>query len=128
MFAFLQHVNIHNGAQPKTIMKLFNSLVTQFYCTNLGRIRQTNKLRSATTSLKSLFDDNLAHEILQIRCGKIALGVHKKSVNMGVKGELGLFPLRIEIYTRMMKYLFHLGLLVKEGNPLIRDAIVECKK
>ena len=47
MFAFVKHVNIHNGAQPKTIMKLFNSLVTpillynseiftiQFYCTTL---------------------------------------------------------------------------------------------
>ena len=46
---------------------------------------------------------------------------------MGVRGEFGLFPLCIEIYTRMMKYLFHLGLLLKEGNPLIRDAIAECK-
>ena len=26
-----------------------------------------------------------------------------------------------------MKYLFHLGLLLKEGTPLIRDAIAECK-
>ena len=38
---------------------------------------------------------------------------------MGVIGELGLFPLSIEIYTRMMKYLFDLGHLLKEGNPLI---------
>ena len=28
----------------------------------------------------------------------------------------------------MMKYLFHLGLLLKEGNPFIRDAIAECDK
>ena len=28
----------------------------------------------------------------------------------------------------MMEYLFHLGLLLKEGNPLIRDAIAECNK
>ena len=27
-----------------------------------------------------------------------------------------------------MKYLFHLGLLLKEGNPLMRDAIAECNK
>ena len=46
---------------------------------------------------------------------------------MGVRGEFGLFPSCIEIYTRMMKYLFHLGLLLKEGNPLIRDAIAEYK-
>ena len=121
MFAFLKH----NGAQPKTIMKLFNSLVTPILLYNSeiwGAHFEPNHLQSATTFLKSPFDDNLAHEILQMRC---ALGVHKKSVNMGVRGELGLFPLCIEIYTRMMKYLFHLGLLLNEGNPLIRDAIAE---
>ena len=94
MFAFLKHVNIHNGAQPKTIMKLFNSLVTQILLYNSeiwGAYVKPNQLRSATIFLKSLFDDNLAHEILQIRCGKIASGVHKKSVNMGVRGDLGLF-------------------------------------
>ena len=47
---------------------------------------------------------------------------------MELSGELGLFPLRIEIYTRMMKYLFHLGFLLNEGNSLIRDAIAECNK
>ena len=131
MFAFLKHVNIHNGAQPQTIMKLFNSLVTPILLYNSeiwGAYVKPNQLRSAIIFLKSLFDDNLAHEILQIRCGKIALGVRKISVNMRVRGELGLFPLCIEIYTRMMKYLFHLGLLLKEGNPLIRDAIAECNK
>ena len=79
MFAFLKHVNIHNGAQPKT-MKLFNSLVTPIllYNWNLGAYVKPNQLWSATIFLKSLFDDNLAHEILQIRYGKIALGVHKR--------------------------------------------------
>ena len=47
---------------------------------------------------------------------------------MGVRGEFGLFPLCIEIFSRMTKYLFHLGLLLKEGNPLIRDATAERKK
>ena len=28
MFVFFKQVNIHNGVQPKTIMKFFNSLVT----------------------------------------------------------------------------------------------------
>ena len=46
---------------------------------------------------------------------------------MGVREEFGLFPLCIEVYTWMMKYLFHLGLLLKEGNPLISDAVAECK-
>ena len=94
MFAFLKHVNIQNGAQPKTIMKLFNSLVTPILLYNSeiwGAYVKPNQLRSATTFLKSLFDDNLPHENLQIRCGKIALGVHKKSVNMEVEESLAYF-------------------------------------
>ena len=46
---------------------------------------------------------------------------------MRVRGEFRLFPLCIEIYTRIMKCLFYSGLLLKEGNSLIRDAIAECK-
>ena len=81
MFTFLKHINIHNGAQPKTIMKLFSSPVTPILLYNSkiwGAYVKPNQLWSAATFLKSLLDDNLAHEILQIRCGKIALGVHKK--------------------------------------------------
>ena len=65
MFAFLKYVNIQNGAQPKTIMKLINSLVTPILLYNSeiwGAYVKPNQLRSATTFLKSLFDDNLPHE------------------------------------------------------------------
>ena len=52
MFAFLKHVNIQNGAQPKTIMKLFNSLVTPILLYNSeiwGAYVEPNQLRSATS-------------------------------------------------------------------------------
>ena len=66
MFAFLKHVNIHNGDQLKIIMKLSNLLVTPTLLYNSeiwGTYVKPNQLRSATTFLKSLFDDNLAQEI-----------------------------------------------------------------
>ena len=36
--------------------------------------------------------------MLQLKSGKIILGVHKKAANVAVRGELGLLPINIEIY------------------------------
>ena len=55
-----------------------------------------------------MFDDSIKHESLQMKMGKIALGVHKKSPNMAVRGEPGMFPLVIDIYARIVNYFFHL--------------------
>ena len=52
MFAFFKHVNIQNGAQPKTIMKLVNSLVTPILLCDSeiwSAYVKANQLRSATT-------------------------------------------------------------------------------
>ena len=53
-----------------------------------------------------MFYNKNKHELLQLKMAKIALGVHKKSNNMAVRGELGLYPLNIDIYIRMIKYFF----------------------
>ena len=73
-----------------------------------------------------MFDDSSKHESLQIKMGKIALGVHKKSPNVAVRGELGMFPLTIDIYVRMVNYLFHLLELAGEGNTVIQSGVAEC--
>ena len=66
------------------------------------------------------------HESLQMKMGKIALGVHKKSPNMAVRGELGMFPLTIDIYVRIVNYFFHLLELAGEGNTIIQSGVAEC--
>ena len=45
---------------------------------------------------------------------------------MAVRGELGLFPLNISIYTRMISYLYHVLEMAKNGNDLIQASLKEC--
>ena len=44
---------------------------------------------------------------------------------MAVRRELGLYPLNIDIYIRMIKYFLHLKDLVTKGNKVIEDGITE---
>ena len=57
---------------------------------------------------------------------KISLGVHKKASNMAIRGDIGMYPLKIEIYARMVKYCFHLLELAEQGNELIKLRLREC--
>ena len=50
---------------------------------------------------------------------KISLGVHKKASNMTVRDDIGMYPLNIEIYVRIIKYFFHLLELAEQGNEFI---------
>ena len=57
---------------------------------------------------------------------KISPGVHKKASNMAVRGDIGMYPLNIEIYVRIVKYCFHLLELAGQGNELIKLGLREC--
>ena len=57
--------------------------------------------------------------------GKIALGVHKKSPNMAVRGELGMCSLTIGIYASIVNYFFHFLGLAGKGNTVIQSGIAE---
>ena len=83
------------------------------------------KLQRVDLFVEKMFDNKNKHELLQLKMAKIALGVHKKSNNMAVRGELGLYPLNIDIYIRMIKYFLHLKDLVVKGNKVIEDGITE---
>ena len=67
----------------------------------------------------------MKHEqILNNFCRNI-LGAHRKSSNFAIKGELGVYPLSISIYEKIIKYWFHLIVLKKNGNDLIGSTLVE---
>ena len=67
-----------------------------------------------------MFDESHFHEILQNKLCCYLLDVHKKSLSLAVKGELGVYPISINIYINIMKYFYHLGDLSKKGNYLIK--------
>ena len=73
-----------------------------------------------------MFYDSSKHESLQMKMGKIALDVHKKSSNMAVREELGMFTFTIDIYARIVNYFFHLLELAGEGNTVIQSGDTEC--
>ena len=74
----------------------------------------------------NLFIDTLKHESVQFKMANISLGVHKKASDMTVRGDIGMFPLSIEIYVRTVKYCFHLSELGKQGYELIELGQREC--
>ena len=75
-----------------------------------------------------MFDESHFHEILQNKLCCYILDVHKKSSSLAVKGELGVYPISINIYINIMKFFYHLGDLSKKGNYLISNCLYECYK
>ena len=47
---------------------------------------------------------------------------------MAVRGELGLLPINIEVYLKMIKYYLHIVDLINNGNVLMEAALEECFK
>ena len=83
------------------MLKLLNTLMTPILTYNSeiwGSFMKPNQLRNFDAFIKNLFDDKMAHELLQLKSGKIILRGHKKPANVAVRGELGLLPINIEIY------------------------------
>ena len=106
-FGFLSAVNVQAGAQVSTVRKLFNSLVCLILLYNSeiwGAFLKPKQLRNLESFKDNLFSDNLKHESIQLKMVKISLGVHKKASNMAVRGDIGMYPLNIEIYVRIVKY------------------------
>ena len=122
-------INVHPGAQISTVKELFDSLVRPVLLYNSeiwGAFLKPKQLRMLRTFSNSLFDDNQNHLSLQRKMAKIALNVHKKTNNLAVKGEIGMYPLSIEIYKNMIKYFFHLIELAEKGNQIISCGMNEC--
>jgi hypothetical protein len=68
-------------------------------------------------SFKKLFSDKLHIKALKYICG-----VHKKASNYAVMGELGRYPLYIEILSNCTKYLQH---IYKSDGTLLASALQE---
>ena len=110
-FGFLSAVNVQASAQVSTVRKLFNSLVCPILLYNpeiWGSFMKPKQLRNLELFKDNLFSDNLKHESLQLKMAKISLGVRKKASNVVVRSDIGMYPLNIEIYVRIVKYCFHL--------------------
>lgn len=73
--------------------------------------------------------DKLPGETLHIKLCKAILGVHKRSTNNAVRGELGSFPLLISMLSLAVKYWWKLNdRCVKGDNSLVIQGLIDNRK
>ena len=86
--------------------------------------------------LKNLNDNNFVKlcnnqpgEILHLKTCKLILGVHRKSSNHAVRGELGSHPILIFMLTLAIKYWWKLNdLCLKGSNSIVVNALIDNRK
>ena len=76
--------------------------------------------------ISNMFDDRYYHEALLDKSCKHMLGVHSRSSNDAVRGELGMYPLNVYIYKQIVKFYFHL-IDISKQSPIIRESLKECE-
>ena len=73
--------------------------------------------------------DKYIGESLHVKVCKLILGVHRKTTNHAVRGELGSFPILLTLLRLSVKYWWHLNdLCMKNTDMLVVDALVENRK
>ena len=107
----------------KLSFKFFNSLILPIlsYCSEIWspfHMKNINK----SNLMKTL--DNNPLENIHLKFFKYLLGVHRKSCNAAVRGELGSFPIAINFLTQSLKYWSRLTMI--KSNSLIYHTYAEC--
>ncbi len=75
--------------------------------------------------------DKLPSEILHVKVCKLILGVHRKTTNHAVRGDLGSYPLLIFMISLSIKYWWNLNNLCMHNcnsYKLVIDALVDNRK
>ena len=126
--SFLNDINIQSEAQISTIKKLFHTLVKPILLCNCELWGSFLKPRSQTLVyfISNMFDDRYYHEVLLNKSCKHMLGVHSRSSNDDVRGELGMQPLNVYICKQIVKFYFHL-IDISKQSPIIRESLKECE-
>ena len=104
----------------KTLLKLFSSLVVPvlLYGCEIWGVYLLGKISSLELFENKFFSIVNKLESLQLKFFKRILGVHSKSTNLAVYGELGRVPLIVQISTLLTKY------WVRIKNPNYLDTLV----
>ena len=100
-----QQFNIYTNTQIQTLCYLFDTMVKPvcLYGSEVWGAYNINKLDQQGT-LKSIINDNLEYEKLHLKFCKNILGFHKKSTNIASQGELGRYPIQLDIISNVFSY------------------------
>ena len=111
------------GIEPKTAIKLFDQLIKPIALYG-SEIWGPGKL-SASLQNKQMLNKSFSKmscEKVNLSFCRSILGVHKKAQNSAVLGELGRYPLGLDVAANAILYLKHL--LSGKANRLLVDALL----
>ena len=94
------------------------------YSAEVWGMFEAESKKGKTRSLETMFDD-LHIEKLNVKFCKYLLGVNKKASNLAVSGELGRYPLLIDVALSMVKYWVRLN---NTKNKITDNLILESIK
>jgi exonuclease III len=113
---------------PNLFNKLFDTMIKPIllYNSEIWSSDLSNKAKKR--DLNSFFNDNEkeSFELLHNKFCKMNLQVGRKSTNIACKGELGRFPMIVDINTQVLKYWQRLDNLPSD-RTLLLDAYEYCK-
>jgi hypothetical protein len=107
LYSIRRHLNLHN-LNPKLAIKIFDTIISPIllYNSEVWGVYTKNDFNNW---------DNSQIEKTHLRFCKLYLGVGRKTTNIACRGEPGKFPLIINIYKRLFKYIIHLNSLPEEA-------------
>ena len=120
LFSIKKKINFSN-LKPKLAIKIFDSIISPILLYNSevwGGYTCTNKDFHKWNQTPT--------EKAHLKFCKLYLGLHRKATNIACRGELGKFPLLINIHKRLFKYLIHINSLpdstfVKQAFQLSKE-------
>jgi hypothetical protein len=126
LFSIKKKINFFN-LKPKLAMKISNGIISPILLYN-------SKVWGGYTCTNKDFHkwDQTPTEKAHLKFCKLYLGLHRKATNIASRGELGKFPLLIDIHKRLIKYIIHINSLpdsafVKQAFQLSKELHVNNK-
>ena len=119
LFAIKKKVDFSN-LKPKLAIKIFESIISPILLYN-------SEIWGEFTCIDKDFHkwNQTPIEKTHLKFCKLYLGINKKATNVACRGELGKFPLLINIHKRIIKYTIHINTL--PDSVIVKQAFLLSK-
>ena len=121
----IKNIVHHAEITTKSALHLFDSLVRPimtYGCEVWGAYILNPKMFDTEVNHSALYD-NQCYDKIDLRFCKILLGVHRKSTNTAVRGELGRHPMSMHIMKLVLKYWMRIA--KGNNNPILNACYLE---
>ena len=111
----------HHEPKIKTLLHVFDHTIKPvlLYGSEIWDIFSAEKLNKLRDSYFNKLCSDLIAERLHVKFCKYVLEVSRRSTNIAIAGELGRYPLFLEVILNMIKYFIHLS------NPICTGLVAE---